>query len=277
MAELVGHISQLFRYPVKSMLGEEPSTLHLGELGVTGDRSFALWDKATERVASAKNPRRWKSLLAFRAEYVQEPSEGAPLPDLKISSPLLSDAEALFGSDESLDRRLSEVLGREVALIDSSPEDARLDQYWPEVKERDFHNHEVIDMPILKGTFFDATPVHVMTTSTLDELQHRVPESNFSVERFRPNFLIATEPGITGFVEDDWTGGILRIGDTAQLRIDAPCPRCVVTTLAQGDLDDDLEVLRATVQHNKVNAGLRTSVLMTGEARVGEPVYLVRP
>ena len=94
------------------------------------------------------------------------------------------------------------------------------------------------------------------------------------MERFRPNLLIEPTPGMEGFVEERWVGGVLTIGEQLQLRVDGGCPRCVVTTLAQGNLPDDMEILRATARHNKVTAGIRLSVMTSGAMAIDDPVRL---
>jgi len=76
-------------------------------------------------------------------------------------------------------------------------------------------------------------------------------------------------------VEAGWIGRTLRLGDQLELRVDDACPRCVVTTLAQGALPQNLEILRATARHNKVEAGIRLSVLRPGALKLGDPVVLL--
>ena len=70
-------IDALFRYPVKSMAGEQIDVTAVGERGVLGDRAYALVDGETGKVASAKNPRRWGMLFGCRAVYVDEPRDAA--------------------------------------------------------------------------------------------------------------------------------------------------------------------------------------------------------
>jgi hypothetical protein len=95
------------------------------------------------------------------------------------------------------------------------------------------------------------------------------------VERFRPNLLIEPTACADGFVEETWSGGTLAIGEWLRLHVDGGCPRCVITTLAQGDLPENLEILRATARHNQVTAGIRLSVLEPGPVAVGDPVRLL--
>ena len=271
---LVGRVQALWRYPVKSMRGERLERLEVEARGVVGDRGYALWDPQARRVASAKNPRRWGNLLAYRARYLAEPRAGEPLPPVGVSGPLDGpDASetSLCSDDPALIERLSQRLGTVVQLLDQPPAGASLDQYWPPVEGRDFQNvtNELV-MPA--GTFFDASSIHAISTATLAELRRLEPGLDFAVERFRPNLLIESSGVASGFVEEAWSGGVLAIGERLRLRVEGGCPRCVITTLAQGDLPENLEILRATARHNRVTAGVRLSVLEPGPMAVGDPV-----
>ena len=275
-SELVGHVKRLWRYPIKSMLGESPGRLIIGPSGVVGDRGYALWDRSTARVASAKNPRFWKQLLAFTAEYTCEPVAGEPLPTVSVTGPMAGvdePAQTRCTDDPSLMALLSTTFGRDISLLDFAPPGASLDQYWPDVPERDFQN-VTTELKMPEGTFFDACSIHAISTATLEALKQREPDLDFAVERFRPNLLIEPTQGKDGFVEEGWVGGLLTIGEQLQLHVDGGCPRCVVTTLAQGNLPEEMGILRATAQHNKVTAGIRLSVVTSGAVEIGDPVHL---
>lgn len=276
--EAVGEVEALWRYPVKSMLGEQPQRVLITERGVCGDRAYALWDHATGRVASAKNPRLWQALLGFRAAFVQPPQPSAPTPPVRISlappgAGESGSTEVLLSSDPGASEGLSALLGRPVTLLDQAPERASLDQYWPDVAERQFQN-VVNELVLPSGTFFDSCPIHALTTATLERLQELEPRLDFAAERFRPNLLIRPSEGEQGFVEEGWVGHTLRIGESLELRVDDGCPRCVVTTLAQGGLPQEIEILRATARHNNVVAGIRLTVLTPGPVAVGDAVRL---
>src|SRR5689334_3559322 len=85
--QVAGKVASLWRYPVKSMLGEELNASEVTTWGLLGDRAYALLDTADGKVASAKNPRRWPQLLDFRAAFVDFPRPGAPLPPVRITLP----------------------------------------------------------------------------------------------------------------------------------------------------------------------------------------------
>ncbi len=274
MQELVGSVRSLWRYPVKSMLGESPSRLEVDPRGIRGDRAYALWDHASGRVASAKNPRLWKDLLAYAARYRQEPGAEAPLPPVVIRPLRNGGGSELCSSEVDVGAFFSGLFGRRVSLLDTPPQGASLDQYWPPVEGRAYQEvTNALELPA--GTFFDACPIHAITTATLARLRQLEPQLDFAVERFRPNLLISAPEGVEGFVEEAWSGSCLQIGEQLVLRVDGGCPRCVVTTLAQSDLDENLEILRATARHNGVVAGIRLSVVAPGPVAVGDPVRLL--
>ena len=273
-AVMVGRVRSLWRYPVKSMLGESMPALAVDHRGVVGDRGYALWDHATSRVASAKNPRLWKDLLSYSASYTHEPKSGAPLPPIAVHGPLEgADATPITkrSDDPALMTMLAAQLGRDIELLDQAPPNASLDQYWPNIRERDFQNLTT-ELRMPEGTFFDACPIHAISSATLQALQQLEPNLDFAVERFRPNLLIEPTGTENGFVEEQWIDGILSIGDQMQLHVDGGCPRCVVTTLAQANLPEEMGNLRATARHNNLTAGVQLSVLAPGLIKVNDPV-----
>src|SRR5439155_9033163 len=96
------------------------------------------------------------------------------------------------------------------------------------------------------------------------------PKGRFEVGRFRPNIVIANDQ--SGFVENDWIDHTIAIGEQVRLRISGPCPRCVMTTLAQGDLPKDPGILRAAAENNEANVGVYADVVAGGTIRRGDSV-----
>ena len=115
----VGSVVSLWRYPIKSMMGEELNASDVTERGLLGDRTRALVDQTTGKVASAKNPRKWGKLFDFRASFVDPPKPGEPLPDVRISLP---DGRLVMADQPGTDGILSEALGAQVRLTTSSLE-----------------------------------------------------------------------------------------------------------------------------------------------------------
>jgi len=139
-----------------------------------------------------------------------------------------------------------------------------------------------VPSPVPPGSFLDLYPATVLTTATVGHLNALEPGSTFDERRFRMNVIVETSQG--GFVENGWVGRDLAIGSSVRLGIDIPDPRCVMTTLAVDELPRDTEILRALVNHNRIDvgtdgrfpcAGVYAVVRAAGTVRVGDPVSLI--
>lgn len=266
-------VAALYRYPVKSMLGERLAGADVTATGLAGDRALALLDTATGRIASAKHPRLWQRLLAFTAAG---DSRG-----VRITGP----ATDVHSTDPAAAKAVSALLGRAVELIATPPEQARIDRADPDAVLRE---GITAALPLATstiggaapGTFFDFAPLHLITTATLRRITALHPAGTADARRYRPNIVIDTPGG--GFAEDDWVGRELRIGDDLILRVIVTTPRCAIPTLAHGDLPRDPDALRVLARHHRVVplpalgpqpcAGVYAQVLQPGRIRPGDPV-----
>ena len=265
-----GSVVSLWRYPVKSMMGEELNATYVTERGLLGDRAYALIDPSNGKIASAKNPRKWGKLFDFRAAFGEPPSTGEKIPPLRITLP---DGTMVTSEQSDLNQILSNVLGREVTLGTAAPEAPSLEEYWPDMDGL-AHRETITDESMPSGTFFDLAVIHVLTTATIDRLRELYPQGRFEVQRFRPNIVVELASGEKNFAEDAWIGHTLAVGNEVRLSITGPCPRCVMTTLPQGDLPRDPGILRTAAQHNQVNVGVYGALLQSGTIRRGDPVAL---
>lgn len=244
---MVGRIQALWRYPVKSMQGEQLDRARLTPDGIPGDRGVAVVDAATGRVISGK---RLEQLLGARA--VARP--GGP-------AIVLPDGTTVHWSSADAASAISAWLGRPVRL-EASVAEAR-----PMIESED--GHVFLGRP---RSFFDSAALHLLTTATLDHLAGLYPDGAFDARRFRPNLVIATD-GEAGLVEQGWVGAHLRIGGTL-LEVVKPCTRCVMTTSEQADLPKDRGIL-ATVAREAGNVvGVHARTLEPGMVAVGDPVEL---
>ena len=264
----VAHVMSLWRYPVKSMLGEELNASEVTERGLLGDRAYALFDPVTGKVASAKNPRKWARIFDFRAAFVDPPRPDASLPPVRVTCP---DGTIIQSDAPDINRVLSKALGRDVRFVTSAPEKPSLEEYWPDI-EGLAHREKVTDEAMPPRTFFDLATLHLLTTATLAQLRELNPEGRFETRRFRPNFVVQPVERHRGFVEDTWIGKNLIIGDHARIRVTGPCLRCVMTTLPQGDLPQDGGILRTAAKHHGVTVGVYATVVRGGLVRRGDPL-----
>jgi uncharacterized protein YcbX len=276
------------------MTGEQIEQSQLTTRGLLGDRAYALFDNATGKVVSAKSARLFPNILSCRAAYVEPPQTGHELPPVRIT---LADGTSTTSDSANIDRLLSEYFRRDISLTHSAPEDFTIDQYHPDIEGLDHEGRRdvVVDQklgsayfadagipsPVPVGAFFDLFPVSVLTTSTLDRLNEIKPTSRFEDRRFRMNLIVGANEG--GFVENEWIGRELAIGDDVKLMVALSDPRCVMTTLPQNDLPRDSDILRTLLQHNKVQvadagqfpcAGVYAVVTVGGAIRVGDQAVI---
>jgi uncharacterized protein len=265
-----GMVVSIWRYPVKSMLGEELNSSYVTERGLIGDRAYALIDQKTGKVASAKNPKKWGKLFDFRSVFIDPPQVVENIPSVRITFP---DGTHIFSDQDNIDYTLSKVLHQDVRLMRASLERPSYEEYWPDIDGL-AQREKVTDETMPSQTFFDLAVIHLLTTSTINRLRELYPEGRFEVRRFRPNIVIESASGEKDFIENLWMGKKIMIGEDIVLRVTGSCTRCVMTTLPQGDLPKDLGILGTIARYNNVNAGVYASVQRGGTIRRGDLVRL---
>jgi len=273
-------ISSLWRYPVKSMAGEELDTVDVTASGLRGDRAYALVDTANGKVGSAKNVKRFGELLKYQAQFVTQPESEGVVPPVRITLP---DGTTLDSEKADGQTALVTAFGSQVSLRSTAPDGLML-EFAPGTLGGKYA--KTTEVPVAgaapRGTLFDYACIHILTTSALQRLQQAYPEGQFSVQRFRPNIVVdcANE---SGFVENAWVGQTLAIGPELILRVSIPCPRCVMTTLPRVDIPHDPRILRTVVQLNTLNlgdfgnlpcVGVYANVVKPGRIRRGDPVRI---
>jgi uncharacterized protein len=244
---IAGRVIELWRYPVKSMMGERLRSALLTPNGVEGDRGFALRDTSTGRVLSAKKVSR---LLGARGR-VNGTGVTMTLPD----------GSDLDVADVEVSRRLGTWLGFDVELVRA-----------PGGTERPLIEGETGPFRGRAGGFFDSSAVHIVTTSTLRTLSNWHPDGQFDPRRFRPNVVLETSE--EGLVEEGWVGRMLRLGD-ADIEITKPCSRCVMTTHAMDELPVDRDILRTVIARNDEHVGVYGIVRRPGAVRIADEAQLL--
>ncbi|HZG69523.1 MAG TPA: MOSC N-terminal beta barrel domain-containing protein [Herpetosiphonaceae bacterium] len=285
-----GSVVALWRYPVKSMQGEELDAAAVTDHGLLGDRAYALVDRATGMTASAKHPGKWARLFACSATYVEPPRLGTALPAVRITLP---DGTIASSAEPDIDLILSNALGRDVTLATAAPPAAQREAYFVD-GDGVAHPETVKPGPLAVAaparTFFDYAVLHLLTTATLDRLHELYRAGHFAPRRFHPNLVVAPAADEYGFVENSWLGRMLSIGEGLRLHMIDPCPRCVVTTLPQGNLPHDPGILRTAARNNAVPSatfapgvilpavvGAYAAVIQGHTIRRGDAVWLGAP
>lgn len=275
---LVGRVSALARYPVKSMLGEDLDELDINERGTVGDRAYAMRELATRQIVSAK---KFAKLFEFRATYEAPPAVGRVTP-IKIALP---DGRTIHAEDADASAAISEALGRKVALercegvhnehagIDPANvfADVPVEKVLPGLTERTLPDHFALE----KSSFYDTAVMHVIASGTLRHMAKlAAPGSRFDRRRFRPTIFVDSGDADDAFLEDEWLGGVLEVGDSVKIVSMQPALRCVMTTHPQEDLPRDYAILRTAAFHHQANVGVFAKVGAAGKVRLGDPVYL---
>lgn len=238
----VGRIAEIWRYPVSSVGGERVSSAELCAAGVVDDRQYGMIDRASGLAATPEKDHRWRKALHLEAQSVAG----------KLPRILFPDGQSYALDDRSLDGVLSDYFGFAVAVATYDREEGHFD--FPLTRHRNAHS-----------------PVHVLTTSSLEHLATLRQVAAIDSRRFRPTVLIHTSGD--GFLEKDWIGRRLRLGAIA-LNAREETKRCGMTFVSQSGLDDDPEILRTVLRHNKRNLGIYCSVDIPGTLRVGDELVI---
>ena len=250
-------IAQLWRYPVKSLLGERRPTLRVVGDGVSGDRMWGIQDRSDGRILTARREPR----LLFASSRIEEDG------DLPVIT--LPDGRELEGPGPDTDAALSAWLAKPVTLVAAAESEAARAEYFADATD---DSSRAIEWTMPKGRFVDAFPVLVMTTAGLRGGAAAHASGAWDVRRFRPNVLIQVDG--EGWLEDAWTDRRLSVGST-QLVPRRRCTRCTMVNRAQPGLDRDVNIYKTLHRTHGGEAGMWTQVVQPGVISEGDPVQLV--
>lgn len=248
-------IAELWRYPVKSLLGERLPSLSLVGDGVGGDRLWGILDRSDGRILTARREPR----LLFAASRMGTGD---------VPSITLPDGRMLTGPGSATDDALSAWLGKPVTLVSATESDALRAEYFADATD---DSSRAIEWTMPKGRFVDAYPVLVMSTAGLRGGAAAYPAGSWNVRRFRPNILI--EMAGEGWLEDAWTGRSLRFGAT-QLSPSRRCVRCTMVNRAQPGLDRDVTIFKTLSRTHGGDAGMWALVTRPGSVSEGDAVEI---
>ncbi|CAB4324531.1 MAG: MOSC domain-containing protein [Actinobacteria bacterium] len=275
-------LEQIWRYPVKSMIGELVPSIEVAAQGFVGDRQWAIRDEERGGIRGAK---KFGGLMRLRSEVTKDGATHVHFPD----------GTELEAGSPALDARLSLELDHLVSL-QSLPSATDLDHFRrgePDNEDlltelraifgRDEDEPlpdlsvfppEIIEFESPPGTHHDAFPLLVMSTTALRSLSSALPDSVIDVRRFRPSIVIDTGDQ-TGHPEFGWVGRSLRIGEV-ELRIGVACPRCVMVTREVSPyIPADRAVLRHIIRELDQNVGVYATVITPGTIEEGDNVTLL--
>ena len=260
---LVGRVDSLWRYPVKSMRGEELAEAYVGFPGVYGDRLYAFKSSASPTGFPYLTGREQEEMILYRPRF-RHPDKAAKPTNLteaeNISpglTPLFADptdlgvdvetpsGEMLAVDDPALLRRLVERIGASPSLALLRSERAMT----------------------------DCRPVSLFSVQTVHLLGEEIGGA-IDKRRFRANIYLDLGSA-AGFAEDGFVGRTLRIGSKAVISVLERDPRCKMITLDPDTAEPSPEILRRVARDHDGKAGVYGAVLVEGMVRQGDEIELL--
>ena len=286
------HIDQIWRYPVKSMVGGPVAAAVLDARGIVGDRTWAVRDQVRGGIRGAKV---LGGLMRLSARYADRAAAGDPAAAGGTVEITLPDGAVVSTDDPGAAAAVSRAIGHEVTLEALRPADD-LDHYR---RGAAYHDDvmdelrsifgrtddeplpdlsqfppEIIEYESPPGTYHDVHPLLLVSTSALRSLRAALPDSAVDVRRFRPSLVVDTGDA-EGHPEFSWVGRRLQAGE-AVLSIVGPCPRCVmVTREIDAAAPKDRTILRHIVRDLEQNVGVYATVETPGTVHEGDEVTLL--
>jgi uncharacterized protein YcbX len=245
-------VTELWRYPVKSMQGERLAAATVRPDGIDGDRRWGVRDEVTGRVLTG---RREPRLLDAAARLDEDGEPTIVLPD----------GSQLVGVGAATDRGLAAWLERPVRLVEAGTTGDRAEFFADPTDD----SSEALEWTMPPERFVDAMPLLLLTTASLRTGAGLHPAGAWDVRRFRPNVLIEA-PG-DGWVEDAWCGHPVHLGAVETVP-QQPCIRCTMVTRPQPGLERDLDIYRALARHHDGTLGVWTAVRAAGTVTEGDVV-----
>lgn len=236
----LGTIEEIWRYPVSSLGGERLTSVEINETGVVGDRQWCIADTKSGEVATPEKQERWRPALFLNARLTDNSAE--------IGFP---DGCWLDVSHGGIDAKLTQHFGFETTLL----------------------AYENAGGSGIGVNRYEPSPLHLITTSSLDQLSNLLGNETVDSRRFRPNVVLRTE-GQAEFREKAWIGQRLELGSNVTIEASEETKRCGMTLIAQPDINENADILRTILRQNRRNFGIYASVTKAGAVTMGESVHL---
>ena len=259
----IGTVESLWRYPVKSMRGEELDELFAGFAGVFGDRLFAFHSTGSRAGLPYLTAREQRQMLRYRPRF-RHPEKAAAPPNLAEAANLGSGATPLSGDPADLMLEVETPSGQTVAITDP----ALIDMLREGIDDK----HR---LTLLRSdrALTDCRPISLIALQSVRQLAEEtgVP---LDKRRFRANIYLDLTSN-EGFAEDRLVGHTLRLGAKVTLAILQRDSRCMIITLDPETGEKMPAVLKTVAQAHEGMAGIYAAVLTEGIVGKGDPVELL--
>lgn len=240
---LIGYIREIVRHPVKSFYGESVQKTRIMEYGLYGDRSHAFLDDT--RPGKFLTITQFPEMVRYKARFVGEELV-EEYPEVEIMTP---DGKTFNWGDEELTSEIEHKSKRKTSLVTYPPSHVPLGAIEEE-------------------------HIQLVTDASLDKLKEIWGKSEIDYRRFRPNLLISLKEKIP-FIEDQWFGKRVRLGNEVEIKLKRHCERCMIITVNPESAERDATLLKTVVKERNNYFGVYASVIKMGKIHVGDEVLLL--
>jgi MOSC domain-containing protein len=259
----IGQVESLWRYPVKSMRGEELPEAFIGFAGVYGDRLFAF--KSSSRPAGFPylTGREQESMLLYRPRF-RNPDKAARPPNLAEAEAIGPGITPLHGAPADLAVEVETPTG-DVLTVDDPALIRELGEGSPDGRAFILLRSE--------RAMTDCRPVSLFSIQTARQLTQ---ETGIALDkrRFRANVYLDLG-NAAGFAEDGFVGRRLRLGPKAVIAVLERDPRCKMITLDPETAKPTPDILAKVTRAHQGMAGVYAAILVEGTVRQGDDVDLL--
>jgi uncharacterized protein YcbX len=260
---VVGKIESLWRYPVKSMRGEELQEAFVGFPGVYGDRVYAFRSSAAPKGFPYLTGREQEAMLLYRPRY-RHPERATKPGNLAEAEALGSGLTPVYADLFDLMVDVETPAGERLAI-----DDPRLMSMLREgIRDR----HELTLLRSVRS-MTDCRPVSIISMLTVRRLSKELG-IDLDKRRFRANLYVELESG-NAFGEDEFVGRTLRIGAKTAIAVVNRDSRCKMITLDPDTAQANPEVMRRLARDHEGQAGIYGAVLVEGTIRPGDEIALL--
>jgi len=261
--ELIGTVESLWRYPVKSMRGEELQEAFVGFPGVFGDRLYAFRDSAATKGFPYLTGRELEAMLLYQPRY---------------RNPAIMTKPANLAEAEALGPGVTPVYpdAAELALDVETPSGERLaigDPRLIELLRAGLRESHQLTLLRSDRAMTDCRPVSLLSIQTARQLEEELGTS-LDKRRFRANLYVDLKSG-RGFDEDRLVGRSLRVGAKTTIAVMERDPRCKMITLDPETGQQNPEVVKQLARAHETKAGVYGAVLIEGMIRPGDDISLM--
>ncbi|MGV2941521.1 MOSC domain-containing protein [Mesobacillus sp. LC4] len=238
---LIGHIREIVRHPVKSFYGESVEKTKVMDYGLYGDRSHTIHDQT--RPGKFLTITQFPEMARYKARFIGQ-EEMEEYPKVEIVTP---EGKVLEWRDKELEKEIQAKSGREIAFASYRP------SYVPLGAIEEEH-------------------IQLVTDASLQGLE-QIWGKEVDYRRFRPNLFISLKDH-KPFIEEEWFGRRLTIGNEVALEVKRHCERCMIITVDPENAKRDPSLLKAVAKERNNHFGVYAAVITTGEINVGDEVHL---